>query len=143
MSLRKRKTFAISPQLPPKGEINVTPLVDVVLVLLIIFMVVTPLLERAINVRTPSSEKLDDPDESRPDQIVVQLPREGPPQLNDEVVPLGELVAKLSARLQKKTPSQRVVFLVADDQRSYAELVAVIDRAKLAGAETLGFATEP
>jgi biopolymer transport protein ExbD len=141
--VKRKKSFALTPPSPPKGEINVTPLVDVVLVLLIIFMVVTPLLERAIAVQTPTSEKLDTPDEPRPDQIVVQVPKNGPPRVNDEDVALGELVAKLSARLLPKPARERVVFLVADDETSYGALVAVIDRAKQAGAETLGFATDP
>jgi biopolymer transport protein TolR len=141
--MKRKKSFALAPASQPNGEINVTPLVDVVLVLLIIFMVVTPLLERAIAVQTPTSEKLETPDEPRPDQIVVQVPKSGVPRVNDEDVALGELVSKLSARLRPLTPRERVVFLVADDDASYGALVAVIDRAKQAGAETLGFATDP
>ena len=63
MASRKHKSF-VKPQARPNSDINVTPLVDVVLVLLIIFMVVTPLLEKDIEVKVPSAEQVETPDEA-------------------------------------------------------------------------------
>jgi biopolymer transport protein ExbD len=122
--------------------INVTPLVDVVLVLLIIFMVVTPLLEKDIAVRTPNSEKIEDPVEAPPEQLVVYMSERGALRINTEEVPDADFVPRLKARLANKAGSDRVVFLVPDDRLSYGTFVSVIDRAKLAGAEVLGFATD-
>jgi biopolymer transport protein ExbD len=126
-----------------QGDINVTPLVDVVLVLLIIFMVVTPLLEKNIPVRTPNSEKVEQPTEVPPDQLVVYVDKNGTIRLNADHVEAAELSARLRAKLDVRSAADRVVFIVADDQLSYATLVSVLDSAKLAGADVLGFATEP
>ena len=68
--LGKKKTFIIKPQSAMNGEINVTPLVDVVLVLLIIFMTVTPIIERDIKVVLPSTEKVEDSKEVPIEQLV-------------------------------------------------------------------------
>jgi biopolymer transport protein TolR len=122
--------------------INVTPLVDVVLVLLIIFMVVTPLLEKDIPVRTPNSEKLEAQSEPPPDQLVVYVSERGELRINAEAVALTDLVSRLQPRLAAKPPSDRVVFLVPDDRLNYGAFVSVIDRTKQAGAEILGFATD-
>lgn len=126
-----------------QGDINVTPLVDVVLVLLIIFMVVTPLLEKNIPVRTPNSEKVEQATEVPPDQLVVYVDKAGKMRLNSESVALVELSAKLRAKLDSRPSSDRVVFIVADDSARYSALVSVLDAAKNAGADVLGFATDP
>ena len=126
-----------------QGDINVTPLVDVVLVLLIIFMVVTPLLEKNIPVRTPNSEKVEQPTEVPPDQLLVFVDKNGQIRVNSEPVAAAELSAKLRLKLEPRPASDRVVFIVADDLLRYSTLVSVLDAAKNAGAEVLGFATEP
>jgi len=125
-----------------QSDINITPLVDVVLVLLIIFMVVTPLLEKNIPVRTPNSEKIEQATEVPPDQLVISVDKSGQIQLNAEHVTAAELTPRLRAKLDARSLSDRVVFVVADDLLSYATLVSVLDSAKLAGADVLGFATE-
>ncbi len=122
--------------------INVTPLVDVVLVLLIIFMVVTPLLEKDIPVRTPNSEKVEDQSEPPPDQLVVYVSERGELRINTEAVSLADFVARLKPRLAGKAPNDRVVFLAPDDRLNYGTFVSIIDRTKQAGAEILGFATD-
>ena len=125
------------------GDINVTPLVDVVLVLLIIFMVVTPLLEKNIPVRTPNSEKVEEVTEVPPDQLVVYVDKSGQMRINSEQVAQADLLAKLRAKLDSRAASDRVVFIVADDLARYTTLVSVMDAAKQAGADVLGFATDP
>ena len=126
-----------------QGDINVTPLVDVVLVLLIIFMVVTPLLEKNIPVRTPNSEKVEQATEVPPDQLVVYVNKNGQMRINSEEVAPTDLLAKLRSKLDSRAASDRVVFIVADDMLRYSTLVSVMDAAKQAGADVLGFATEP
>jgi biopolymer transport protein TolR len=124
------------------GDINVTPLVDVVLVLLIIFMVVTPLLEKDIPLSMPSTEKVEDVREVPPDQLVVHIAPNGDLKINSDAVTPEEYVAKLKAKLDTKGPSDKIVFIVADDTANYARLVAALDGAKRAGATTLGMASE-
>lgn len=123
-----------------RSDINVTPLVDVVLVLLIIFMVVTPLLERDIAVRVPPTEPAPADSEPPPDQLLVRLDGEGKLHINDEDVSTGEYVPRLSELLAAK--ADKTVFVSADDRAPYPALVHVLDGAKLAGAVTLGMTTE-
>jgi biopolymer transport protein ExbD len=124
----------------PNSEINVTPLVDVVLVLLIIFMVVTPLLEKDIGVRVPPTEKVENLTDVPPDQLVVRLTAEGKLEINGEETAPDDYVAKLSSLVGRR--SDKTVFVVADDKAPYPGLVHLLDGAKQAGAQTLGMGTE-
>jgi len=133
----------VKPSTPPNSEINVTPLVDVVLVLLIIFMVVTPLLEKDIEVRIPETE--DVPMEQMPQdnsQLIVKLDADGTYSINTDPVSPDDYVAKLKRMLAAKAKEDRIVFFVADDKANYGKLVAAFDGAKQAGAFVLGMATE-
>jgi biopolymer transport protein ExbD/biopolymer transport protein TolR len=133
----------VKPATPPNSDINVTPLVDVVLVLLIIFMVVTPLLEKDIEVRIPETE--DVPVEQMPqdnNQLIVKLDANGTYSINTDPVTPEEYVNKLKRMLAAKTKEDRIVFFVADDKANYGKLVAAFDGAKQAGAFVLGMATE-
>ncbi|HYK01535.1 MAG TPA: biopolymer transporter ExbD [Thermoanaerobaculia bacterium] len=125
-----------------KSEINVTPLVDVVLVLLIIFMVVTPLLEKDIAVKTPSTEKVEVQTEVPPDQIIVYINQKGDLRLNTESIAPAQLIPKLKPLLDVKKTEDRIVFVVAEDKLNYAKFITVLDGTKEAGAKTLGFATD-
>jgi biopolymer transport protein ExbD len=136
-----RKAFIIKPQAAPNGEINVTPLVDVVLVLLIIFMVVTPLLEKDIQISLPTTEKIEEVKDLPPDQLIVRIDPAGKLELNGVPLEPEAYVAALKDKLA--TRADKVVFLVADDQANYARLVMALDGAKAAGATTLGMATDP
>src|SRR5438128_2570707 len=95
MKKQKHKHLFVRPAGVTNSEINVTPLVDVVLVLLIIFMVVTPLLEKDIPVRTPNSEKVEQVKEVPEDQIVIYIKRDGALRINSDTVAPQELVEKL------------------------------------------------
>jgi biopolymer transport protein TolR len=143
MKKRKTRTFFVRPATNAKGDINVTPLVDVVLVLLIIFMVVTPLLEKDIPVRTPDSERVEQVNEVPQNQVVIYVNRDGDLRLNSERVGSAELVGKLRMQLEPKSSSDRIVFIVAEDACNYGKFVRVLDSAREAGAEVLGFATDP
>jgi biopolymer transport protein TolR len=141
MSSKKRK-LTVQPAGSINTDINVTPLVDVVLVLLIIFMVVTPLLEKDIAVKTPSTEKVEVQTEVPPDQIIIYVDSRGELRLNTESIAQGQLVGKLKPLLENKQPADRIVFVVADDKLNYAKFIGVLDGTKEAGAKTLGFATD-
>jgi biopolymer transport protein ExbD len=136
-----RRLF-VRPSGGTNSDINVTPLVDVVLVLLIIFMTVTPLLEKDIPVRTPNSEKVEEITEVPPDQIVVYVNKGGDLRINTESVSTEDFVGKLKGALASKSLADKVVFIVADDGCNYGRFVHVLDGAREAGAEVLGFATD-
>ncbi len=136
-----RRLF-VRPSSATNSDINVTPLVDVVLVLLIIFMTVTPLLEKDIPVRTPNSEKVEEVTEVPPDQIVVYVNKGGGMRINAESVTPSDFVGKLRGALDAKASADRVVFIVADDGCNYGQFVHVLDGAREAGAAVLGFATD-
>jgi biopolymer transport protein ExbD/biopolymer transport protein TolR len=133
----------VKPATPPNSDINVTPLVDVVLVLLIIFMVVTPLLEKDIEVRIPETE--DVPMEEMPqdnNQLIVKIDADGSYSINTDPIAPDAYVEKLKRMLTAKKKEDRIVFFVADDKANYGKLVAAFDGAKQAGAFVLGMATE-
>ena len=140
--MHKRKKVHIQPAGAINTDINVTPLVDVVLVLLIIFMVVTPLLEKDIAVKTPSTEKVEVQTEVPPDQIIVYINQRGDLRLNTESIAPAQLVPKLKPMLEVKKTEDRIVFVVAEDKLNYAKFITVLDGTKEAGAKTLGFATD-
>ncbi len=142
VSSHARRKFLVQPVGRPNSDINVTPLVDVVLVLLIIFMVVTPLLEKDIDVRVPATEQVETPQEVPPEQIVVGLDAEGVLSINTEKIEPQDYVNRLRRILAARAQGDKLVFFMADDKTNYAKLVAALDGAKTAGAETLGMMTE-
>ncbi len=142
MARRPQRKFAVSPASAPNSEINVTPLVDVVLVLLIIFMVVTPLLEKDIGVRVPSTEQVEDVSEVPADQVVVSLDQEGHLSINSEPIEEPAYIERLKRVLAAKPAGERLIFFMAHERTNYGKLVGALDGARAAGAETLGMMTE-
>jgi biopolymer transport protein ExbD len=140
---RKKSRFAVRPAGRPNSDINVTPLVDVVLVLLIIFMVVTPLLEKMIRVRVPDAEQ-DEQQETPPQaQLVVSVGPDGAIAINSEKVADDAYVSRLKRVLAARPSGDRLVFFSADDKALYRRLVTALDGARQAGAEILTMTTEP
>jgi biopolymer transport protein ExbD len=137
--MKKRKhevrRLFVRPASGTNSDINVTPLVDVVLVLLIIFMVVTPLLEKDIPVRTPNSEKVEEVVDVPQDQLVVYVNKDGALRINSEQVSAADYVGKLKGALASKAEIDRIVFIVADDGCNYGKFVHVLDGAREAGAQ--------
>ncbi len=142
MDFHSRKKFFVNPVGRPNSDINVTPLVDVVLVLLIIFMVVTPLLEKDIDVRVPATEQVETMQEVPPEQVVVGLDEKGVLTINQEKIEPQDYVNRMKRILAAKPAGDKLVFFMADDKANYAKLVTALDGAKAAGAETLGMMTE-
>jgi biopolymer transport protein TolR len=118
------------------SEINVTPFVDVMLVLLIIFMVTAPLLQQGIDVNLPQAKGKDLPPEER---ISLVIKRDGIIYMNDNPVSLTEMGNKLKA-IRALNPN---VFLKADKDVPYGLVVEVMGERKEAGIEKLGMITEP
>lgn len=127
-----------------QSEINVTPLVDVVLVLLIIFMVVTPVLQMGLDVEIPPKvEVTTPPPQGQEAQLVVTV-RTGGIFLNRE--PMGsieQLRNTLASILVSREPDKRIVFLSAEDGVPFQQAVATLDVAREAGAQKIGFLTDP
>ena len=127
----------------PNSDINVTPLVDVVLVLLIIFMVVTPLLEKDIEVRLPDEQEEHPeypPDEQS--QLVVQISAAGELALNSEhLASVDELGERLTKAFRSKRKGDRLVFFLPEETANYGSVVKALDTAKRSGADILGMVT--
>jgi biopolymer transport protein ExbD len=124
----------------PSSEINVTPLIDIVLVLLIIFMVMTPVMLKEIVAKVPqkSTELVPQPPGENP--IVVELDARDALTLNGESVAPEALSERVAERLRHDR--QKVVFFKIDDDANYGRAVRIMDVCKGAGAATLGIITK-
>jgi len=123
----------------PMSEINVTPLVDVMLVLLIIFMVTAPKLESGVKVDLPKVTAAPLPTQS--EELVLSITRDRKLYLNRYQVSLGELKPKLLAVLAQR--ANQDVYLRADQEVAYGFVVQVMAEVKAAGISSLGMVTEP
>jgi len=121
---------------PALSDINVTPLVDVILVLLIIFMVTAPMMSRGIDVRLPKTEAGSDATE---DRLVITVDRDSTIYLNERPVNLALLTDRLKDEM-RRTGSE-FVFLRADQDVPYGRVMAVMDQIKRAGADKVGMVT--
>src|SRR5215813_9636225 len=109
-----------------RSDINITPLVDVVLVLLIIFMVITPLLQMGYDVKVPPKAQVDQPQVSL-DQLVVSVTPQGQIFLNKQQVTAQQLTQQLGDILKNRASNNKVVFFSADDSVVYEEAAKVMD----------------
>jgi len=135
-----------------QSEINVTPLVDVVLVLLIIFMVVVPLMLEGYDVATPRTSAQPAPARTEPSQVILRvapaacgilappsgkgLPADCRVSLADRDIPVAELPKRVAEILGGRPRDQRVLFLAADDRMNYEGILRIVDLAK-SGVEGL------
>ncbi len=120
------------------AEINVTPFVDVVLVLLIIFMVTAPLMLQGMDVNLP--ETTTQPIRMPNAPLVLTISKKGEYSLARKIVPLAELQAKLEAVFESR--GSKEVFLRADEEAAYGVVVQGMAAARRAGATRLGIVTE-
>ncbi len=123
----------------PMSEINVTPLVDVMLVLLVIFMVTAPMMTTGLDVNLPQS-KGGALDESTP-PIIVSITGQSDIYVNEQRISLDRLAVAVQAEHHGQTKPQ--VFLKADKTVPYGVVIQVMGALKAAGVEKLGMVTEP
>jgi biopolymer transport protein TolR len=121
------------------SDINVTPLVDVMLVLLIIFMVTAPLLHQGIDVKLPMSVSQNLP-KTPEDPVILSITKSGLTYINETPIPKGQLKDRL--RLILKNRRDKAVYLKADRNLPYGVVVETMDLLNRIGVESLGMVTE-
>ena len=136
MSMAKRNEGA-----KVNSDINVTPMVDVMLVLLIIFMVITPMLQKGVSVdlakvNNPSQM----PDADKEDALIVAVMRDGKIFFGNDQIPPDQLTAKVKDRLANRADKR--VFVRADARAKYGSVVEVVDNVRSAGVDQLGLLTD-
>ena len=122
-----------------KSDINITPLVDVVLVLLIIFMVITPLLQMGYEVKVPPKSTNPNP-QIDPDQLIVSLAPQGKLFLNKQELTAPQLATQLASILKNRR--DKTVFFSGEDEAAYGDVVKVMDLCRTAGATNIGIVLE-
>ncbi len=122
-----------------KSDINITPLVDVVLVLLIIFMVITPLLQMGYDVKVPPKATTA-PSQPDPDQLIVSLTAQNKTYLNKQELTIPQLATQLSSILKNRR--DKTVFFSGDDGATYGDVAKVMDLCRSAGATNIGIVLE-
>jgi biopolymer transport protein TolR len=123
------------------SNINVTPMVDVMLVLLIIFMVITPMLQNKVNIDLAKTDNPTSmPDADKEDAIVVAVTRNGDFYLGQERVDPSQLGAKVRDKLTDKPGKQ--IFVRADARAKFLDVENAIDDVRTAGVESVGLLTE-
>jgi len=127
-----------------KSDINVTPFVDIVLVLLIIFMVVTPMLSRALDVAVPPKDPSTAPPPDPSEQLIISVKGpDNPPKvfLNREEIPGGLDGVRDRVTELMKGRREKIVFFQADSDLNYQDVVNVLDKIKEGGAQ-IGLITD-
>ncbi len=134
--IHKKRTSSISPG-ATKNEINVTPLVDVVLVLLIIFMVVTPMLHRGVHVELPTTEHHQKKQDTG-EQLVVTIRADGATFIETDKIPDDGIIE----RVKKELKTSRPVHVRADKLLHYDVVRKVLEKIHDAGAQNVAMGTE-
>ncbi len=122
-----------------KSDINVTPLVDVMLVLLIIMMLVAPMLNQGVSVRLPIAQNSAEKPQTD-DQTVVAIAANKSIYLKAKPINEGDLATKINEVLETKL--QKIVLISADEDVDYGTVMAVMDQLRQAGIEDIGLITE-
>ena len=134
--------MAHKPTAPPTvADINVTPLVDVMLVLLIIFMVITPMLQKGFSV---DMAKAMNPrlmqDAEKEDATIIAITRDGKMYLGNTQIKLDEITTKVKDRISAKL--DKTVYVRSDARAKYGDFLKIVDNVRAAGVDSLGLITE-
>jgi len=128
-----------------QSEINVTPMVDIMLVLLIIFMVVTPFLQQGITVALPKNMTNPDVDPNiiKESSIVISIPNDGEYYLGKQHIQKEQLTDKVDTMLQKiKNEQDRIVYIKSGVGVSYGDVVNVINEVRKLGVDKIGLVAD-
>jgi len=126
------------------SEINVTPMVDIMLVLLIIFMVITPLLQSGVSVALPKEMKNpeEDPAIIKESSVVIAITRDNQFYLGKKRVEPTDLVEQIQGSMENKKPEDRIVYIRSDIGASYGTVVEAINTIRQAGIEQIGLVAD-
>ena len=126
-----------------RSEINITPLVDVVLLLLIIFMVATPILQMGLDVEVPPKVEIAGaPPPQEQNQLVITIKRDGLYLNTMKVNSPHDLANEIGKQMQGRLPADKVVFINSEDQLPFDRSVEAMDAAHEGGAMKIGFLTD-
>jgi biopolymer transport protein ExbD/biopolymer transport protein TolR len=126
------------------SDINVTPMVDVMLVLLIIFMIVTPLLQQGVSVDLPKGMKspVEDPDIAKDTSVVIAIPDNNQFYLGKDQFPLDALGEKIKNLMEGKTPEKRIVYIKSGVGVDYGTVVQAIDTIRKQDIDKIGLVAD-
>ena len=124
----------------PKSDINITPLVVVVLVLLIIFMVITPIVQMGYEVQVPPKVETAAPVPQDSNQVIVRLDAEGRPWINKQMLSMSDFPNRLREALTGR--QSKVIFFAADGELEYDRVADFMDLCRDNGAQNLGIVFE-
>ncbi len=125
-------------------EINVTPLIDVLLVLLIIFMIVTPLLQQGVSVNLPRDMVSPDEDAeiAKDTSVVIAIPDNNNFYIGKEQYPLNALGEKIKKMMENKTPEKRIVYIKSGIEVDYGKVVEAIDTIRKQDIDKIGLVAD-
>ncbi len=134
--------MGFKPKAPPvMSDINVIPMADIMLVLLIIFMVVTPMLQKGMSVDlAPVENPKDLPDADKDDAILIAVMRDGGIFLGTDKISQAEITTRVKDLIANRL--DKTVFVKSDMRARYGAVVAVVDEVRAAGVDNLGLLTE-
>ena len=124
-----------------KSDINVTPMIDVMLVLLIIFMIVTPLIAAGFKATLPKGKNLDPRPEGE-NEVVLGIDQSGHYFLDGRPLPAGTLEDQLRSRFATRT-EDKILYFKADNQLKYGKIQEAVETARRAGVRVMAAITEP
>src|SRR5438477_1324751 len=127
-----------------QSEINVTPMVDVMLVLLIIFMVVTPFLQQGIQVAIPREMRNPDEDQAinKESAVIISIPKDGDYYLGKKKVNIDDLKSSVEKALANKKEEDKIVYIKSGVEVSYGEVVKVINAVREKGVDKIGLVAD-
>ena len=126
------------------SEINVTPMVDIMLVLLIIFMVITPLLQSGVSVALPKDMKNPEEDKAiiKESSLVVAITKDNEYFIGKDKVETTDLVDRITKKMENKKPEERIVYIKSDVNADYGTVVEVINTIRQAGIDQIGLVAD-
>jgi biopolymer transport protein ExbD len=124
------------------ADINVTPMADIMIVLLIIFMVITPMLQKGVDVRLPTAGNTKER-KDEPKTIIVAVKQDSTTYLNGiKIDNQADLVKSIKERLEEMADTSKVVYLKGDENLPYSEIMKVMDFCREAGVEEIALIAE-